>query len=79
MFKSTMFCHVNSFGSAQLSIFGRYIAPLLNESNILLFGDDLSGANTNLILNCWPLKTTIDIPIIISYIIVSSCLNVECE
>ena len=43
----------------------------LNEGNILSFGDDLSGGsikkpNLNLISKLLPLKTTMDIPIIIS-------------
>ena len=51
----------------------RYSAPLLNKGNILSFGDDMSGGfiknlNPNLISKLLPLKTTIDIPIIISYI-----------
>ena len=49
-------------------------APLSNEGNILSFGDDLSGGlikttNPNLILKLFPHKTTIDIIIIISYIL----------
>ena len=42
----------------------KYIAPLLNEGNNLAFGDYLSGG---LIKKNQPLKTTIDIPIILSY------------
>ena len=50
-----------------------YIAPLLNEANILSFGDELSGGSkknysSNLISELLSLKTTIDIPIIISHI-----------
>ena len=60
----------------------RYIAPLLNEGNILSFGDDLSGGlikknktNPNLFSKLLPLKTTIDIPITISYITKLQRLN----
>ena len=51
------------------------IALLLNESDILSLGHDLSGGlikkNTNpsLVFKLLPLKITIDIPIIILYII----------
>ena len=49
------------------------IAPLWNEGNILSFGYDLSEGliqkNPKLMSKFMPLKITIDIPIIISYII----------
>ena len=51
----------------------KYITPLLNESSITSFQDYLSGdlikkkPNPNLISKLLPLKTSIDIPIIISY------------
>ena len=58
----------------------KYIAPLANEGNIMSFQDDLSGGSLNknqpnLISKLLPLKTTINIPMIISYITKFQCLK----
>ena len=64
------------------SDFSRYIVPLLNEGNILSFGDNLSTSlikktNPNFISKLLPLNATMNILIIISYIIKLERLEFE--
>jgi hypothetical protein len=52
------------------------MAPLLNEGNILSFGNDFSGGMIIKIQpQYWHVQTSIDIPIMISYILKFQCLK----